>query len=176
MVNGNCLHVSFFPDPALPETFSLIALATCCWSQCHFPSMKQSVSISPAWQVFLCRSYPASVSTCWHLDIWVTLICRESGGKPLCVTLCKQGPMPNIISHHTRAPWEARPSTIKRARVQKCSLLLVGIKWKSLQVSSLPGSMQKSAGWVISWGGRKHMHKSSGYVIQPRAGAWFSHI
>lgn len=88
MVNGNCLHVSFFPDPALPETFSLIALATCCWSQCHFPSMNQFVSISPAWQVFLSRSYPASVSTCWHLDIWVALTLYHLQREWWQATLC----------------------------------------------------------------------------------------
>lgn len=179
MVNRNGLNVSFFLYLFLPEALSPSALATHCWTRCRFPGTKQSVSISPAWQCFclapallLCLLAGTSTRE-WHSR---APICWESGGKPLCGPLHKQGAVPNVTSHHTRARRETRPSSGKGARVQKSSLLHLGIKWKALQVSSLPGMRQEPAGWRISWGRRRHIHKSSAYVIQSRAGAWLSHI
>lgn len=48
--------------------------------------------------------------------------------KPLRGTLRKRVAVPNVIAHHARARQETHPSSGKRARVQKCSLLLLGLK------------------------------------------------
>lgn len=177
--NRNGLNVSFFLYLFLPEAFSPSALATRCWTQCHFPGTKQSVSISPAQQcfcltptLFLCLL--AGTST--REQHSRSPVCWDSGGKTPCGILHKQRAVPNVISHHVRARRETHPSSGKRARVQRCSLLLLGIKWKALQVSSLPGIRQEPPGWSISCEGGRHIHKSSAYVIQSQAGAWLSHI
>lgn len=179
MVNKNGLNVCFFLYLLLPDTFSPSTLATHCWTQCHFPGMKQSASISSAWQCFclaptLLLCLLAGTSTCeWHSR---PPVCWESGGKPLCGTLYKQGAVPKIISQHVRARRETRASSGKRARVQKCSLLPLGMKWKALQLSCLPGMRQEPAGWGISWGCRRHMHKSSVYVIHTGWSLAFPHL
>lgn len=179
MVNRNGLSVCFFLCLFLPEAFYPPALATHCSTRCHFPGTKQSVSISPARQCFclaptLLLCLLAGTSTCERLSR--SPVSWERGGKLLCGTLHKRGAVPSIISHHARSGWETRPSSGKRMRVQKGSLLLLGMKWNSLQVSSPPRMRQEPAGWGISWGCGRHMHKSSAYVIQSQTEAWLSHI